>query len=415
MDPERHAPRIVAVLFWAMSLGSAASIAASTVSPIAGADLAGKAAYAGVPSALVLLGSAVSAPLWGAAMDRLGRRWALGLGLLAGVVGSGIVGAALVARSLAGFLAGLTLTGAASAAVQLSRFAAAEVHPPAVRARAIANVVLGGTVGAVLGPILVGPAGAAAARLGLNELVGPFAIGIGLYLLAAAAVLWWLRPDPLDLGRIINSRHPDTATATGPTRTLGVILRQPGALLAVSAMVIGQMVMVMLMVITSLHMRDSHHGLGSISAVISAHTLGMYAFSVVSGRWADRWGRGPVIVLGSGLLTLAGFVAPLSPDVLPLAVSLFLLGLGWNLCFVGGSSLLADQLRVEERGRTQGVNDLLISLASAIGSLGSGVVFAAVGFTVMGSIGAVLALLPLGMALAWMRRQGPRPATAPPT
>jgi len=414
MDPERHAPRIVAVLFAAMSLGSAAAIAAATVSPIAGADLAGRAAYAGVPSAMVLLGSAVSAPLWGAAMDRLGRRWALGLGLLAGVVGSGVAGAYLMARSFVGFLAGLTLTGAASAAVQLSRFAAAEVHPPAARARAIANVVLGGTVGAVLGPILVGPSGAASARFGLDELVGPFAIGIGLYLLAAVSVLWLLRPDPLDLGRVVASRHPDSAAAEGPTRTVGVILRQPGALLAVSAMVIGQMVMVMLMVITSLHMRDSHHGLGSISAVISAHTLGMYAFSVVSGRWADRWGRGPVILVGSGLLALAGLVAPLSPEVLPLAVSLFLLGLGWNLCFVGGSSLLADHLRTEERGRTQGINDLLIALASAVGSLGSGVVFAAVGYSIMGGIGAVLALLPLGMALAWMRRSGPHPATAPP-
>jgi predicted MFS family arabinose efflux permease len=113
-------------------------------------------------------------------------------------------------------------------------------------------------------------------------------------------------------------------------------------------------------------------------------------------------------------LVLAGLAAPLSPEVLPLAVSLFLLGLGWNLCFVGGSSLLADQLRAEERGRTQGVNDFLIAIASAVGSLGSGVVFAAVGYTVMGSIGSIVALVPLGMAVAWLRRQGPRPATAPP-
>ena len=111
---------------------------------------------------------------------------------------------------------------------------------------------------------------------------------------------------------------------------------------------------------------------------------------------------------------MAGMAAPVSPDVLPLAVSLFLLGLGWNLCFVGGSSLLADQLRSGERGRTQGVNDLLIGLGSAVGSLGSGVVFAAVGYSVMGAIGAAFALVPLGMALALMRRGRPRPAMAPP-
>ena len=414
IDLERHARRIVVVLFGAMSLGSAASIAVATVSPIVGADLAGRSSYAGVPSAIVLLGSAASAPLWGAAVDRLGRRSALSLGLVAGIAGSALAGGALIAHSLVGFLAGLLLTGGASSALQLSRFAAAEVHAPEARGRAIANVVLAGTVGAVLGPVLVGPAGTAAARIGFNELAGPFAAGVVLYLLAAVATMLWLRPDPRELGRAITALYPDAAGESGSTRSVATILRQPASLVAVSAMVVGQMVMVMLMVITSLHMRDHHHGLGSISAVISAHTLGMFAFSIVSGRMADQWGRGPVILLGAGLLALAGMAAPISPDVLPLAVSLFLLGLGWNLCFVGGSSLLADQLRSEERGRTQGVNDLLIGLGSAVGSLGSGVVFAAVGYSVMGAIGAAFALVPFGMALAWMRRGRPRPAMAPP-
>jgi MFS family permease len=75
--------------------------------------------------------------------------------------------------------------------------------------------------------------------------------------------------------------------------------------------------------------------LGSISLVIGAHTFGMFAFSVISGRLADRHGRVPVIAAGSAALILACLAAPLSPDVLPLAASLFLLGLGWNFCYVG--------------------------------------------------------------------------------
>jgi MFS family permease len=177
-------------------------------------------------------------------------------------------------------------------------------------------------------------------------------------------------------------------------------------------MVLGQMVMVMLMVITSVHMRQHDHGLASISIVISAHTFGMFAFSVVSGRLADRWGRGPVILVGGALLVLAGLAAPLSPNVVPLAVSLFLLGLGWNLCYVGGSSLLADQLRPEERGRAQGFNDLLISLGSAVGSLGSGVVFASIGYGAMGIAGATLALVPMVMAFVHLRGLRPQPLPA---
>jgi MFS family permease len=170
-------------------------------------------------------------------------------------------------------------------------------------------------------------------------------------------------------------------------------------------MVLGQMVMVSIMVITSLHMKGHDHGLGSISAVISAHTLGMYAFSVVSGRLADKWGRGPVILTGAATLVLACITAPLSPDVLPLAVSLFLLGLGWNFCFVGGSTLLADQLSPAERGRTQGFNDLLVGLASATGSLSSGLVFAATSYTVIVLVAGALSLIPLVMVLSWIRRK----------
>jgi MFS family permease len=169
-------------------------------------------------------------------------------------------------------------------------------------------------------------------------------------------------------------------------------------------MVLGQAVMVMVMVITSLHMRAHDHGLGEVSAVISSHTLGMYAFSIVSGRLADRWGRRPTIAVGAAGLVAACVMATLSPAVIPLAVALFVLGLGWNLCFVGGSTLLADQLTPPERARTQGFNDLLVGLASAAGSLGSGLVFAAVGYNAMSWAGAALALVPLVLALRQGRR-----------
>jgi MFS family permease len=156
--------------------------------------------------------------------------------------------------------------------------------------------------------------------------------------------------------------------------------------------------MTMLMVITSLHMAHHHHPLTSISAVLSSHVVGMYAFSILSGRLSDRAGRPMVIALGAVALLGSCLTAPLSPNVFPLAASLFLLGLGWNFCYVGGSALLADRLRVEERARVQGANDFLIGVASAAGSLGSGLVFAAHGYAIMGAVGAVVSLVPLALA-----------------
>jgi MFS family permease len=109
----------------------------------------------------------------------------------------------------------------------------------------------------------------------------------------------------------------------------------------------------------------------------------------------------PVILVGLGTLVLACLLAPLSPQVIPLAVALFLLGLGWNFCYVGGSSLLSDHLSPLERARTQGFNDLMIGLASSLGSFGSGLVFAAVGYGTMGLAGILVALVSFFLVLRW--------------
>lgn len=409
-DLTRIARRTTWILFIAQSLASAGFIAAATLNSILGAKLANSALWAGLPSAVYLLAGAFAALLWGRLMDVIGRRNGISAGMLIGAGGAGLVVAAVKAESLAVFLLGMAMMGIANAAVQLGRFAAAEVNLPENRGRAISYVVLGGTVGAVLGPLLVGPTGLYAVSLGIDELAGAYLASLLLFLIGALVVFLGLRPDPRDVGRQVSALYAP-ATAEGPARPIREIMRQPPALVAVTAMIVGQVSMVAVMVITSLHMREHHHPLGHISAVISAHTFGMYAFSVVSGRLADRWGRGPVILAGTGVLFLACIGAPLSPEVVPLAVSLFLLGFGWNFCFVGGSTLLADQLAPAERSRTQGFSDLLVGLASALGSLGSGIVFAATSYAAIALLAGALALVPFGLALAWMRRQ-PAPAAA---
>jgi len=399
----KTARKITLTLFFAQSLFSAGSIAVATVNSIMGAELGGKP-WAGVPSAVFLLGSALAASVWGVLMDIIGRRNGIALGLVLGVAGSGMVILAINQNLLILMLIGMALLGFAQAAMLLGRFAAAEVNPPLKRGAAISNVVLGGAVGAIVGPLLVGPMGMFALRIGMDELAGAYIAGLVLFGIASVIISFGLRPDPRDLGKQVAALYPDSAPE-GKARPIGVILRQPAALTAVTAMVLGQVVMVAIMGITALHMEDNSHQLSDVSAVISAHTLGMYAFSVLSGRLADKWGRGPVILTGAATLLLACLTAPLSPNVLPLAVSLFLLGLGWNFCFVGGSTLLADQLSPAERARTQGRNDLLVGLASATSVFSSGLIYDATSYTVITLVAGVLSLVPLVMVLAWMRRE----------
>jgi len=401
---ESIARKITAVLFAQQSLASAGFIAASTLNSIVGKELSHNSSWAGVPTAVYLLAGAFSAFMWGYIYDAIGRRKGLTTGLSAGVIGSGVTFYSIAIHSFPLFLGGMILMGIANSAVQLGRFAAAEVNRPEHRGRAISNVVIGGTVGSVIGPFVAGPAGALVGSWGIDELAGAYLVAAFLFLIGVAVVFFGLRPDPREIGVLVSEKYPETLVKHKHARSLREIFTQPAALVALISMVLGQMVMVLVMVITSLHMRGHDHPLSDISAVIASHTFGMYAFSIVSGRLADKWGRGVVILIGSFTLVIACITASLSPDVLPLGLALFLLGLGWNFCFVGGSTLLADQLSPAERARTQGFNDLLVGLASAVGSLGSGFIFASLGYNMMAYVSAALALLPLIVVIIWMTR-----------
>jgi len=397
--------KIIRTLFLSQSVVSAALITTGTVNAIAGAELSGNVAWAGLPSAVLLISAAIGALVWGVIMEKIGRQQGLASGLALGVIGGISAAAAIWQASFLLFLIGMGLLGIARAVMQLGRFAAAEVSPPQKRGRSIATVVLGGTVGSVVGPLLVGPSGITSQRMGLSELAGPYLAALVLFAAAVAIIVIWLRPEPMEIARKMGAQNPTPQPPLSQPRAFSKIIRQPGIVVAGMAMIIGQVVMVMIMVITSLHMDDLAHPLSSISIVFSAHTFGMFAFSIISGRLADHFGRERVIILGSATLILAGLSVGLSPRILPIAVSLFLLGLGWNFCYVAGSTLLTDHLTRAEQTRTQGINDLFVGVASAVGSLGSGYFYAAVGYQNMGFFSAGLSVLPLAVALWWLRNK----------
>lgn len=394
------ARRITITLFASQSIASAALIANATVNPIIGAELSGNDALAGVPAALLLLGAATAAYPAGRLMDQVGRRWGLALGFLIGCIGMIIGGIAVLTSSFLLFLLGLLLIGGARGAVDQSRYAAADAQVPERRARAISMVVFAGTIGAILGPALVTPSGNLLSALAAAPLAGPMWMGAMLFLFAGMLIITLLRPDPRDIARALADAQPDQQALQGPARPLAEVMRLPAAQLALAAMVIGQVVMVLIMSVTSLHMHHHQHGFEDVSLVIMAHTLGMYGFSMVNGSLTDRIGRKATIGAGAVLLIAGSLMAPLSLQTVWLALALFLVGLGWNLCYIAGSSLLSDLLTPVERARIQGANELAINLASATSSLSSGIILALLSYSALGLSGAVLACVPLGL-LVW--------------
>ena len=403
-DLERIARKITWVLFITQSLASAGFIAAAAINPILGEKLAPFASWSTVPTAAYLLSGALSASVWGYIMDGIGRRNAIVLGLVLGILGNILVLFAIQLASFILVLVGLILMGMTNSAIQLGRFAAAEVNPPDQRGRAISAVVLGGVIGTVLSRVLAVPVSDFAVSIGMDELAGAYLTTLALFAIDVVIVFVGLRPDPRDVGKEVAKLYPESIPQ-GEARPISQILREPAAITAVTAMALGQVVMVAVMVITSLHMEGHHHSRSDIYSVISAHTFGMFAPSIISGWLLDKWGRGKMILFGAFTLLLACITAPISPDVLPLGVALFLLGVGWNFCFVGGSTLLSDQLSPLERSRTQGANDFLVGLASAVISLSSGFIFAASNYTVIAIVAGSLSLIPLFMVLSWMRNK----------
>ena len=189
-----------------------------------------------------------------------------------------------------------------------------------------------------------------------------------------------------------------------PVRSLSVLLMLPKVQLGIAAALVSQTVMVVLMVMTPLYMHHHNHSADNISLVIAMHTLGMFGLSAFTGYLIDRFGRIPMLFVGTLILIAAALLSPLSTHEYVLAVGLFLLGLGWNFGYVAGSSLLADALQGEERARVQGVNDSLVFFAAGIGSLASGPLFAAGGFAAVSMAGLGLTAALIGL-IFWLGRR----------
>ena len=399
---ERLRRRTVATLVAGVALGSTGHIAAVTVATIVATHISGGAkAWSGAPTATVVLGAAAGAIGLSWVMVRRGRRFGLTAGYVVSVLGAILATAAVVMLSLPLLLIGTVLIGFGNASNQLSRYAAADLAPPDRRASAIGLVVWGATIGAVAGPNLVAPAGKVALALGLPELSGPYLVPIVFVGAAALLSFLLLRPDPYQLADA-SSRHDMEGGDRSVAVSLASVIARPSVPVAIVALVTGQVVMVLIMTMTPLHMADHGHDLAAVGLVINGHTFGMFGLSPISGRLTDRYGSVPVILAGLGVVALASLLAAAAPPEggVILFVALFLLGYGWNLGYVAGSALLTHGLSLAERTRVQGLTDGLIWSSAAVASIGSGVVLAYAGFAILGLMGAALVVVPMLLVIA---------------
>ncbi|OJU67838.1 MAG: MFS transporter, partial [Microbacterium sp. 70-38] len=304
-------------------------------------------------------------------------------------------------------LVGFVLIGAGQAANLQSRFAAADLATDRSRARDLSVVVWATTIGAVLGPNLVGPGQVLGAALGMPPLTGPYLFTVVAQLLGMALYLIALRPDPLLLAqRVAAARILSGAGAIARAD------RPTAARYAVFTIAGAHAVMVSVMAMTPVHLL--HHGatVEIIGLTISLHIAGMYALSPVFGILADRLGRTPTVLVGQALLAAALLTAALGQESsTAVIVALILLGLGWSASTVAGAALLTEASAEARRTRRQGRSDLTMNLVAALGAILAGIALSWIGYgglSLCGLVvaGAVVALSPLG------RRDAPASVTA---
>lgn len=350
---------------------------------VAGTVAAGSLLVASITDSETLAGLAQTSSVLGAAalalpLARLtargGRRLALSVGFIAGVIGSlcAIVGGA--EKNIYLMLTGTFLVGAASAAGYQARFAAVDLATNETRAKQLSFVVWGSTVGAVAGPNLMEPAGNLAENLNLPRLVGPYVVSATTLLLATLVIQFFLRPDPFLSAQ---KQSGITEKPKGATRVaLTHIRSNPKALFAILSIAIGHVAMVSVMVMTPVHMAHVDVTLTIIGLIISIHVLGMYAFSPVVGALSDRLGRVRVIQIGVMTLLLStvvsGFAA--ADDAITLGIGLFLLGLGWSCTLIAGSAFLTESVDPQLKTSSQGASDLVMNLSGAAGGAIAGVI-----------------------------------------
>ncbi len=399
---DSQAKRNVAVLVAAQSILGAQMPMIFIVGGLAGQSLASNPCLATLPISLIVLGSMLAATLISAIMQRWGRRAGFLVGATAGALG-GLVGAyGLYLGSFPIFLLGSLLTGIYMSAHGFYRFAAADTASDAFRPKAISYVMAGGLAAAIIGPQIV--------KLTSQAYVIPF---LGTYIAVIAvnvigsALFFFLDiPTP---------PKPNADAPKGRSRL--ELLKTPRIAVAIICAMVSYALMNLVMTSTPLAVVGCGFSANDAADVVTSHVLAMYVPSFFTGHLIARFGVEKIVALGLAILAGAGVVALQGVELGNFFIALILLGIGWNFGFIGATSMLAASHEVHERGRMQGLNDLLVFGGVTIASLASGgLMNCSGGSPVEGWTAVNLAMIPLltlaGGALLWLVLRPADPKTA---
>ena len=379
------ARRNAMVLAVAQALAGGNNTVIVSTASIVGAVLAPDKGLATLPITAMVIGMWFGTLPVGALARRFGRRFALQTGSVFGVLSGLISYSAVMNGQFWLLLVGTFCGGLYAAAHQSYRFAAADTASEAFRPKVVSWVLAGGVFAAVIGPQLV---------IFTKDLLSPhmFAasyLGQSACALIAALVLIFVKMPPLAATRVENPRP------------LAEIVRAPRFIVAVACGMASYAMMNMLMTSAPLAMVGCGHSVTDATLGIQWHVLAMYAPSFVTGGLIARFGIERITGIGLSLIALAAAAAISGITVAHFWSALVLLGVGWNLAFIGATTMVTECHRAEERNKVQAFNDFLIFGSMAVSSFSSGQMLEYLGWQAINEV-IFPTIFVVGAMLAWL-------------
>ena len=395
MPSDQSARRNVLVLILAQAVMGSQMPMIFILGGLAGQSLATNICFATLPITMIVLGSMLTSPFLSTIMQRYGRKTGFFIGAFGGALGAMVGSIGLYASSFGIFLFGSLLTGIYMSAQGFYRFAAIDNASEAFRPKAISYVLAGGLLAAIIGPQLVKVTAHAMAVPYLATYLTVIGLNIG-----GSFVFLLLK----------TSKAQETNDNMGPIRSRKELLRDPKIAVAMICGMVSYSLMNLMMTSTPLAVVGCGYGEDTAADVVSSHVLAMFLPSFITGHLIARFGVEKIIATGLIFLGISCWAALSGLAVSNFFAALTLLGLGWNFGFVGATTMLADAYRPRERGRVQGINDLLVFGSVTVASFASGGLMNCSGGSVLsGWISVNLAMIPLisiaTIALIWLSRQ----------
>lgn len=328
-----------------------------TAATLVGFALADDKSLATLPLALQFLATMLTSIPASLFMGHFGRKAGFMLACVIGMAGASLAIFSIIEGLFWGFCAAAAAIGVFNGFGNYFRFAAADDIDQSKKAKAISYVLAGGVIAAFIGPNL---ANYAQDLIGSARFAGGFMFVIGMYAMAMLLLSFTKFAPPID------ERYDNHG------RSLIDIALQPRFITAVICAMLGYGIMSLVMTATPLAMGQNNHSFDDTAFVIQWHVIGMFAPSFFTGNIIRSIGVQKVLWLGVLLMATSLTVNLTGAEYWNFSVALFALGVGWNFLFIGGTTLLTETYRPEERAKTQALNDFLVFSTSSMASFSAG-------------------------------------------